>query len=115
MKKVLSIVLAAALVTAPFAASAAKEPAPKRNYHEHSIFQQLELTEQQQEALKEIFQEQRRAIQVIRENTETSIASILTSDQQKQLTKLKKERAEKWKQERKQYKKHHKGEHSPKH
>lgn len=114
MKKVLSIVFAAALATAPFTATAAEKPMSKRSYHEHTIFQQLELTAQQQEAIKEIFREQRQALQTLRQNTESSIASVLTSSQQQQLAALKKERAKKWNQERKQHKKHHKGERSPK-
>lgn len=107
MKKFLPLVLAVSMASAPMMASAAKHS--HEPYHNINMVKALDLSTDQRNAIQKIFKEQRQdirqAIQKIREETDTKILELLTSDQRKEYEALKKKRAKKWEKKHKQHKK----------
>src|SRR5699024_1644466 len=103
MKKTfLPLALIGALLTAPALATAEKgENAQGTNtevrmQYMQRMQQQLELTDEQSDAMAQVFTTQREKMQAVRSETEAAITDILTPEQQTTWQNMKKERAQKW-------------------
>ena len=58
--------------------------------------ERLELTDNQREALRDIFTEQRQAMQQVRAETDSKVSSVLTAEQKDTMTAMREERRERW-------------------
>jgi|GEM_PF-6160668 len=93
--------LIALALLVPLAATAGGPPHGERMEH---VMKELDLTDTQQQQMKEIFKRHHERFTQLREDTEAEVSKILTPEQREKLDRMKKDRKEKW-EERKSKKK----------
>lgn len=106
MKKLLFLVMAGSIATAPLAATADSGKAPER-FVQH-MNKTLELDEKQQQDITDIFAKQHKEMKKLHKDTEKKVNKVLTKEQQKQWKEAKEERAKKWEERKANAAKHHK-------
>lgn len=115
MKKATTLALALFTTAALAGTANAATPAPGPHRHHgvnadrivQHMNKDLNLSADQQSALKTIFQEQGQKMRALREQTRSKINQVLTPEQQAKAKQLREERIKKFKEKRAEWKKEH--------